>query len=872
VVILALLLAAASVVIGVLAARRARATTAATQISLRMLDAVLDFAPVGVAVLDTELRFVRANQALARLSGRSAETMLGFTLDEIVVRHELAAIARSVLTTGNPAFGLDASGSSAAGRPFRAVADFYPVRADGEVVGLGVIVHDITAAARVDEERRRLLERLDKLQRVTEALGNARTRDELVRVVVEDVRDACRASTATLVVSDGTTIHLAGTSERNFAAVTEWMDDRPLEDSRIIREAIERREVAVLTPDLLATRWSEISRALPPGDSLVALPLITDDDVLGGVILRLSASVGAIRQDEVFLAAIATQIAEALARITRDESEQAHSAALAGRLAFVAEASDAFAACALDWQAILRQVVDVTSPRLADVTAAFVLEGSDIIGVEVTARSDDRRPAVQQLMSHWSDVFREHAGDGAPRAKGEPVLVTDLAAPAGPASEALAAAGFASIMAAPLQAGARAVGQLVLATEHPRHLSHDDLELADEIAKRAGHFILNAERFQQRSHVADTLQASLLPPATPSIPGLELATRFFAVGEGIDVGGDFYDVFRMGTASAPTDRWAVVIGDVRGKGPAAANISGAARHAIRAASLHDGSPASILRQVNELLLVTADDDLEPRFCTAIVAAVRPTEAGASVTLAVGGHPAPVLLRADGRTETVTAFGTVLGVLDQLELEEVELALQPGDALVLYTDGVTERHAGGRFFDDDALASVLSRCTGFTAPVLAERIETASRAFLEDVPRDDLAVVVVRVPEPVASASAASTDLPNDVSASLLGRHFVVAALSALGLDEHAETATLLASELVTNALLHADGPYRIGVESGEGVLRIGVTDATTDGPQIGEASDEATSGRGIRLVDSLTSRWGVHLNEGGKTVWFELET
>jgi PAS domain S-box-containing protein len=872
VVILPLLLAAASVVIGVLAVRRARATTAATQISLRTLDAVLDFAPVGVAVLDTELRFVRANQALARLSGRSADTMLGFTLEEIVVRHELAVIARSVLTTGNPAFGLDASGSSAAGRPFRAVADFYPVRADGEVVGLGVIVHDITAAARVDEERRRLLERLDKLQRVTEALGNVRTRDQLVRVVVEDVRDACRASTATLVVSDGTTIHLAGTSERNFAAVTEWMEDRLLDDSRIIRDAIERREVVVLTPDLLAARWSEISRALPPGDSLVALPLITDDDVLGGVILRLSASVGTIRQDEVFLAAIATQIAEALARIARDESDQARSAALAGRLAFVAEASDAFAACALDWQAILRQVVDVTSPRLADVAAAFVLEGSEIIGVEVTAGSDDRRHAVQQLMSHWSDAFREHEGGDALGTKGEPVLVADLTAPAGPASEALVAAGFASIMATPLQAGARAVGQLVLATEHPRRLSHDDLELADEIAKRAGHFILNAERFQQRSHVADTLQASLLPPATPSIPGLELATRFFAVGEGIDVGGDFYDVFRMGTASAPTDRWAVVIGDVRGKGPAAANISGAARHAIRAASLHEGSPASILRQVNELLLVTADDDLEPRFCTAIVAAVRPTEAGASVTLAVGGHPAPVVLRADGRTEAVTASGTVLGVLDQLELEEVELNLQPGDALVLYTDGVTERHAGGRFFDDDALASVLSRCTGFTAPVLAERIETASRAFLEDVPRDDLAVVVLRVPEPVASASAASTDLPNDVSASLLGRRFVVAALSALGLDEHAETATLLASELVTNALLHANGPYRIGVESGEGVLRIGVTDATTDGPQIGEASDEATSGRGIRLIDSLTSRWGVHLNEGGKTVWFEIET
>jgi anti-sigma regulatory factor (Ser/Thr protein kinase) len=192
--------------------------------------------------------------------------------------------------------------------------------------------------------------------------------------------------------------------------------------------------------------------------------------------------------------------------------------------------------------------------------------------------------------------------------------------------------------------------------------------------------------------------------------------------------------------------------------------------------------------------------------------------------------------------------------------------------VLYTDGVTERHAGSRFFDDDAFASVLSRCTGFTAPVLAERIETASRAFLEDLPRDDLAVVVVRVPEPVASASAASTDLPNDVTAPMLGRRFVAAALGALGLETHAETAALLASELVTNALVHAEAPYRIAVESGDGVLRISVSDGTTGGPRIEPEDGVATSGRGVRLVEALTDRWGVHLGDGGKTVWFELDT
>jgi anti-sigma regulatory factor (Ser/Thr protein kinase) len=157
-------------------------------------------------------------------------------------------------------------------------------------------------------------------------------------------------------------------------------------------------------------------------------------------------------------------------------------------------------------------------------------------------------------------------------------------------------------------------------------------------------------------------------------------------------------------------------------------------------------------------------------------------------------------------------------------------------------------------------------------VLAERIETASRAFLEDLPSDDLAVVVVRMPEPVASASAASTDLPNDVTAPMLGRRFVAAALTALGLEQHAETAALLASELVTNALVHAEAPYRIAVESGDGVLRIGVTDATFAAPHRPSAIEHATSGRGIHLVDSLTTRWGVQTLAAGKTVWFELGT
>jgi PAS domain S-box-containing protein len=868
-VVLAWLVALGAVLLGAALVRRARAGSAEDADSLRALDAVLDFAPLGVAVLDTDLRFVRANQALLRLSGQTTDQLLGHPFGEVTNRPDLLAIAEAVLSDGEPAYGLDASGRSTEGRTFQATVDFYPVRIDDRIVGVGVIVHDITAAARVDEERRHLLERLGNLQRITESLALARSTHDVVRTVVHDIGEATQATAATLVLSDEDKLRVLGTSD-DREAIEQWMRDVPASNDRVVLHALAERRVVVAGPEELAARWPTISRVVPAGETLVAVPLLLHDGGLGALVLRLPPSTGG-RHDEVFLTAVAVQTAEALSRVRREEAGEeatARSAVTTARLALVAEASEAFAS-SLDWRVTLRRVADLCVPRVADVAIAFAIDGEEVVATEL-AGPPTEHDQLRALLERWPHATRH-------RSSAEPALLADLAAvdPADPRAELaadLVASGLRSAATVALRADDRIVGLLVLVTSDPRALDANDLALAVEIAGRAGQAMRNAARFQERAHVADTLQASLLPPATPSVPGLEVATRFFAVGEGIDVGGDFYDVFRMGTAGAPFDQWAVVIGDVRGKGAEAARISGTARHAIRTAALHERSPSAILRQLNELLLVTGGDDLEPRFCTAVVAVVTPESDAATITLAVAGHPAPLLLRSDGTTEHVTASGTMLGVLDDAELGEETLHLGPGDALVLYTDGVTERHVGGRFFDEETFASVLSRCTGFTAPVLAERIETASRAFLEDLPSDDLAVVVVRVPEPLASASAASTDLPNDVSAPILGRRFVAAALGALGLDRHAETAALLASELVTNALVHADPPYRIAVESGDGVLRIAVNDASTTGPQVPPHDVHAISGRGIRLVDSLTNRWGVVLTEGGKSVWFELDT
>jgi anti-sigma regulatory factor (Ser/Thr protein kinase) len=362
-------------------------------------------------------------------------------------------------------------------------------------------------------------------------------------------------------------------------------------------------------------------------------------------------------------------------------------------------------------------------------------------------------------------------------------------------------------------------------------------------------------------------------------PGLEVGVRIHLMG-GESPGGDFHDVVRLNAVGGPDGPWAVIVGEVRGRGPDAAETAELACAIARDAVQHGSAPAAALRSLNERLLERSGvrgEELDPSFCTAIVASIEPVPGGAHVRLAVGGHPRPLVLRRDGRVEQVRSHGTLLGVLPDPFVTDQRLELGRGDALVLYTDGVTEepgRSAGGhrRPFDQEALVAILARCTGFTADVLAERIETAARAHVEDAPRDDLAIVAIRVPESMGTATLVSADLPSDATAPGRARRIVTASLTGRGLDDLVEPAVLLTSEVVTNAVQHGGGHARIAVEHDHEGLRISVSDASTHLPHRLELGVDATSGRGIHLLDELADRWGVELHPGGgKTVWFELD-
>ncbi len=296
----------------------------------------------------------------------------------------------------------------------------------------------------------------------------------------------------------------------------------------------------------------------------------------------------------------------------------------------------------------------------------------------------------------------------------------------------------------PMVAGDRVVGHITLGTSHSaRRLGESELALAEELGRRAGIAVENARVHAARTHIATTLQRSLLPPRLPVVPGVTIAARFRAAGETSEVGGDFYDVFAVG------DAWMVVIGDVTGKGPEAAAITSLARYTMRTAAMYERSPGAVLARLNEAL--AADPDRR-QLCTAVCSRIETADDGTlSAIVARGGHPAPYLVSAPGGPQAVGKPGPLLGAFDDGRWEERRVTLGAGDALVFYTDGVTDtRGAADELFGDERLEEVLRGAAGFDADEVASRIDDALRAFERGHQRDDVALLVLRcAPRPSA---------------------------------------------------------------------------------------------------------------------------
>jgi serine phosphatase RsbU (regulator of sigma subunit) len=283
----------------------------------------------------------------------------------------------------------------------------------------------------------------------------------------------------------------------------------------------------------------------------------------------------------------------------------------------------------------------------------------------------------------------------------------------------------------------RPVGALVLVhAESGRRYTRADLAFVEELAQTASIALENARLHRERSRIAQTLQNSLLPPELPEIPGVDVAVRYRPAGEGNLVGGDFYDMFDVGQGS-----WAVALGDVCGKGPEAAALTGLVRHTIRSAAAREAKPSAVLSLVNRQILRTNGN----RFCTVTLGTVRRSNGHLDVTVSCGGHPAPLVLRPSRTVEATECMGTLLGVFPEPELDNSSVRLGAGDSIVFYTDGVTEQFERIGQAGDARLVSLLWECEGMDAAAIADRIYREAALDPPGTPRDDIAIVVLQVP-------------------------------------------------------------------------------------------------------------------------------
>ncbi len=248
-----------------------------------------------------------------------------------------------------------------------------------------------------------------------------------------------------------------------------------------------------------------------------------------------------------------------------------------------------------------------------------------------------------------------------------------------------------------------------------------------------------AEESEARARVlAETLQRSFLPPDIVAVPGLDVGGAYRPAGDGSEVGGDFYDVFRTNQ-----EAWGIVLGDVCGKGASAAVVTALARYTVRAEALHVSAPAAVLVGLHKALVSGYPDT----FLTVLFLLLDEVPEGHRLRVATGGHPLPLCRRADGSTETLGYPGSFLGMAETAQISEFATLLRPGDMVVLYTDGVSEARQGGSFFGEAGIAEVAGAAAGQPAQAVADAVVAGALAFQRGPARDDIAVVVVKVPFP-----------------------------------------------------------------------------------------------------------------------------
>jgi PAS domain S-box-containing protein len=668
-------------------AERAREENEARKTAI--LHAALDC----IVTMDHEGRVVEFNPAAERTFGHSAEEAVGRELAELIVPPEFRERHRS---------GLAHHLESGQGKIFDRRMELRGMRKDGSEFPLELTVTRISVEPPMFTGYLRDLSERVEAEAVQQRLAS----------IVASTQDAVLSKDLDCII----TIWNRG-AEQLYGYTREEAIGMPVE--RLVPEHRSGEQVEILERVLTGEQISSFETERVRKD---------------GTQVEVSLTVSPLRD-------ASGEIVGASA-IAHDITEQKRTER---RITFLSEAQ-LLLSSSLDYELTLKNLARLVVPQIADWCAidivapngelqrlalAHVDPDKELLVAQIEERypseRDPDRGALKTLRTRTSELMREI-----------PRELLEQAAKDDEHMRLINELGLRSAMIVPLLARDRAIGTVTFASaESGRRFDENDLALAEDLAGRAAVAVDNARLYSERSYVANTLQQALLPDHLPELPEADLAARYIAAGEVNEVGGDFYEIYRSAEST-----WALAIGDVRGKGPRAAAVTALVRYTLRAASLNETLPSRVLATLNEAMVRQQSSD---RFCTVAYASILPTDSGRlEITLGVGGHPLPLVLRRDGSVQRVGSHGTLIGLIAHPEISDERFELGPGDSLVLYTDGVSEARSENGLFGEQRLIELLHACAGSGATAIADRIQSDVLEFQGGTGSDDLAVLVLRV--------------------------------------------------------------------------------------------------------------------------------
>ena len=558
-----------------------------------------------------------------------------------------------------------------------------------------------------------------------------------------------------------------------------------------------------------------------------------------------------------------------LTDVSARESARDAFAAAQFRLALVGEASSRIGST-LDLDRTAREVVDVAVPRFADAAVVDVHEWlllpeaapADPLGPVRAYRmavAAQRPELLADLPDQPGDVVRHEPGSPAWTAftdattvhGGDPYDETLRAAACGPDVE-----GDCSTVFAPLVARGRVLGVAGF-TRAPSSRPFDELDraLAEQLAARAATAVDNARLYARERSTALTLQRSLLPHDSPRLTGVEVASRYLPGSVATEVGGDWYDVIPLSCG-----RVALVVGDVMGRGLRAAASMGQLRTAVRTLAVLDLTPDDVIAQLDHV----AGNFDGVQLATCLYAVFDPV--ARSLTYASAGHLPPAVLGPDGAVTFLRLPSGAPLAVGGVPFESECLDLVDGSTVVLYTDGLVE----SRLRDVDTGMRELHDALVAAPRPLEQMCDTVLQTMSGQAgSSDDVALLIGRLTGVPADRTAAWS-VQSDLSAVARSRALVDRQLTTWGLSALSDTALLLVSELVTNAIRYARMPVRVQLMRLDDQLVCAVTDNDARLPRLRHAGAEDEGGRGLQLVGTLARRWGARPTDAGKVVWFEL--